>query len=89
MLGPERLLPQQPPYAEVILAEDDPFNTPEDVAALKAVASKYRVTLLPRGGHLGFVNDPWTKAKLLELFNTPAPAAAPPKLSARIIELKK
>lgn len=63
----KNLLVRQPPYSEVILAEDDPFDRKEDVAELKAQAS-VPVTVLPRGGHLGFVSAPWTKAKLLTLF---------------------
>jgi predicted alpha/beta-fold hydrolase len=66
----ETLLASQPVYSETILAEDDPFNDPVDVAA---IVTKFRspvLTVLPRGGHLGYVNDPWTKAKLLTLFKT-------------------
>lgn len=63
------LLRRQPPYSEVILAADDPFDRPEDIADLKAQASA-PVTVLPHGGHLGFVSAPWTKAKLLTLFKS-------------------
>jgi len=63
----KNLLARQPPYSEVILAEDDPFDRKEDIADLKAQAS-VPVTVLPNGGHLGFVSAPWTKAKLLTLF---------------------
>ncbi|HYF51531.1 MAG TPA: alpha/beta fold hydrolase [Planctomycetota bacterium] len=66
----ENLLQKQPPYSETIIAEDDPFNEASDTSD---IISKFRgngLTVLPHGGHLGFVNDPWTKAKLLSLFKT-------------------
>ena len=66
------LLPKQPPGAEVILAEDDPFNSPESLAELKKQAHKGSLTVLPRGGHLGYAACAWTKAKLLRLF-APSP----------------
>ena len=64
-----RLLASQPRNSEVILAADDPFNTEEDFARLEDSADRSLLTLLPAGGHLGFVNEAWTKAKLLTLFN--------------------
>ncbi|MCY3017585.1 MAG: alpha/beta fold hydrolase [Planctomycetota bacterium] len=70
------LLQKQPPCSELILAEDDPFDLPEDVAELKKAAANKRAVFLPRGGHLGYVNEPWTKAKLLTLFKSPAPQTA-------------
>jgi len=62
------LLQHQPPYSETILADDDPLNAPEDISLLKSRTGTARLTLLPRGGHLGYVSNPWTKAKLLTLF---------------------
>jgi predicted alpha/beta-fold hydrolase len=69
--------------SEVIIAEDDPFNMPDDLTDLRSSSSTARITFLPTGGHLGFVSDPWTKAKLLSLFKclptevAPAPAPMP------------
>jgi hypothetical protein len=79
------LVVRQPAYSETILSVDDPFNTSDDLADLKVCAKDARLTLLPTGGHLGFVGDPWTKAKLLSIFRctavnnapTQAPAPAP------------
>ncbi len=71
LVGPaelDRLLLNQLPVTEVILAEDDPFNLPEDLARAREVKGA-ALTVLPRGGHLGFVNEPWTKARLLKLFS--------------------
>ena len=62
------LLGRQPAGTEIVIAEDDPLDTPADMAAFKAQAAGKRVTLLPRGGHLGYINEPWTKAKLMTLF---------------------
>jgi predicted alpha/beta-fold hydrolase len=66
------LIAQQPPGAEVILAEDDPFNSPESLAELKQRAHNHNLTVLPRGGHLGYAASGWTKTKLLQLFSTAA-----------------
>jgi pimeloyl-ACP methyl ester carboxylesterase len=73
------LVQKQPAHSEAILSEDDPFNTPEDLADLKQCAANARLVLLPCGGHLGFVSDPWTRAKLLSIFKAPpvAPAETP------------
>jgi predicted alpha/beta-fold hydrolase len=71
LVGPaelSNLLKNQPACSETILSEDDPFNRTEDMLELKKIGSD-NLTILPRGGHLGFVNEPWTKAKLLNLFN--------------------
>ena len=69
------LMPKQPAFTEVILAEDDPFNTPEDAASFKVRWVGHGATVLPRGGHLGFIGDKWTKAKLLSIFKIPPPAS--------------
>jgi predicted alpha/beta-fold hydrolase len=62
------LLKRQPSTTETILTADDPLNTPGDLARLRACMAEGRVTLLPNGGHLGYVNNPWTRAKLLSMF---------------------
>lgn len=63
------LLLKQPAHSETIIAADDPLNRPEDFEAVKAASKGLRVTILEHGGHLGFVNEAWTKAKLLTLFD--------------------
>lgn len=72
------LLEKQPAYSETILAEDDPFNTPEDMENLKTLASSLPLTVLPRGGHLGFINESWTRAKLLTIFKSATTLPASP-----------
>jgi predicted alpha/beta-fold hydrolase len=79
LMGPielRNLVEKQLPTTQVIISEDDPFNTPEDLAELKSqvnASSNSNVTFLNYGGHLGFVNEAWTKAKLLSLFKPAAP----------------
>lgn len=37
--------------------------------AFKKFATGKRVTILPNGGHLGYVGLDWTRAKLMTLFD--------------------
>jgi len=67
-----RLLQEQPAYSETIISADDPFNTLEDLNKFKGCAVGHRLTVLPRGGHIGYMSDEWTRAKLLTL-TSPAP----------------
>jgi len=60
---------RQPAYSETIIAVDDPLNTPEDTKTFVAFAAGKRVTILSRGGHLGYVCQEWTKNKLMTLFD--------------------
>jgi predicted alpha/beta-fold hydrolase len=62
------LIKNQSGGTEVIVTADDPLNNPEDKAQLQACAAEGRVTMLPKGGHLGYVNNPWTRTKLLSMF---------------------
>jgi predicted alpha/beta-fold hydrolase len=79
------LMRHQPPCTEAILSSDDPFNAPQDIAEVRDQAKELSVTILPRGGHLGYIADPWTRAKLLTLFDCAAKPAAPatPPVQAR------
>jgi len=64
------LISKQPPgTTQVILAQDDPLDSAEDMASFKSFAQGKPVTILPRGGHLGYVNADWTKTKVLALFD--------------------
>ena len=73
------LLPKQASHTEVIIAADDPFNTAEDLMALDSVKKECALNVLKGGGHLGFVAENWTKAKLLTLFKTSAAELASSK----------
>lgn len=63
------LIEKQPATSEVILAQDDPLDTQSDMASFKTFATGKRVTILPNGGHLGYVSEDWTRAKLMKLFD--------------------
>lgn len=65
------LLKVQPAYSEAIIAADDPFNAPDEFEKVASSGSS-QLTILPRGGHLGYVSNPWTKAKLMSLFEGPS-----------------
>ena len=63
-----KILPRLPDYAEVVIAANDPFDTPEDIAAAKAADIHHRLTVVPVGGHLGFLAAHWTLVKALRIF---------------------
>lgn len=78
------LLAHQPAYSQTILAVDDPLDLPSDMAELRAFAAQRpgAVVFLPHGGHVGYVSNRWTRAKLLSVFNRqvesqPVPASIP------------
>jgi len=64
------LLDKQPSFSQLVIAEDDPLNSAEDLSTLKAKYAEPSLLLLPHGGHLGYVNTPWVKAKLLSIFKS-------------------
>ncbi len=63
-----KILPRLPSYAEAVVAENDPFDTPEDIAVAKAADVNHRLTVVPVGGHLGFISADWTLVKALRIF---------------------
>jgi len=70
------LIDKQPAYSQIIMALDDPLNTLTDTEALQQQVTGRNIIFLPIGGHLGFVNAAWTKAKLLSLFKPATQTAA-------------
>jgi predicted alpha/beta-fold hydrolase len=62
------LLRGQPAYVETIIAKDDPFDTQADMDEFLSATARQNVTVLGRGGHLGYVGNDWTRAKLLSIF---------------------
>lgn len=64
----EALMRDQPTETEVIEAADDPFNDPHELAAVRQLRFPCRLTVLPCGGHLGYIYHPWIRANLLKLF---------------------
>jgi hypothetical protein len=67
------LVKDQPAFVETIIAKDDPFDTTEDMDEFIREATNHRVTVLDRGGHLGYVGNDWTRAKLISIFHETAP----------------
>jgi len=65
------LLPAQPNFCEVIEAANDPFNTPDQLELLQRQNAGQRLTIIPHGGHLGYMSDSWTRSKLISLFGQP------------------
>lgn len=63
-----KLMEGAPPYVRAIVAEDDPFNAPEDMAVLKQKADPKLVEILPNGGHMGFMASAFTFGHLVHLF---------------------
>ncbi len=57
-----------PQNVQVIMTRDDPLNDPDELMALESSAPRGVLTVLPRGGHLGYLNTEWAKAKLHSLF---------------------
>ena len=62
-----KLLEGAPGYLRVIVAEDDPFNAPEDVAKLKGAGQK-NMTFLANGGHMGYIASAFTFGHLVHMF---------------------
>ena len=62
------VLPHQPEFTQAFIACDDPLNRPEDLEVLKQCTTCNHLQILNGGGHLGFVNDPWTRTKLENIF---------------------
>jgi predicted alpha/beta-fold hydrolase len=63
-----KILPKLPEYAEAVVAANDPFNTAEDLQEAKAADINHRMTVLPNGGHLGFIASDWILVKSLRIF---------------------
>jgi len=66
------LMQHQPSFSETIIAADDPLNAPEELEDVKECAAQLRLTIWPRGGHMGYIMDPQTHEKLLSLFTSRA-----------------
>ena len=83
-----RLLPKLPAWAEVIVASNDPFISEQDLADAKAADKNRNLTVVPRGGHLGFISADWTLVKALRIFKRKG-GEAPPSPDAPAIEDKR
>jgi len=62
------LLKGNPANVHVVLAADDPLNDPAQLVELRKHVKPDRLTVLPRGGHMGYVGTKWAKARVQRLF---------------------
>ncbi len=75
------LLAKQPAYSQLIMAEDDPLNSKDDTTLVKEKFTGPGLVMLPHGGHLGFVNTAWAKAKLVSIFKSQSQPTTSAELS--------
>jgi pimeloyl-ACP methyl ester carboxylesterase len=68
-----KILPRLPDYADAVVAANDPFNTAEDLADVKAADVNKRLIVVPNGGHLGLLYADWTLVKCLRMFKERRP----------------
>ena len=52
----------------IVLTADDPLNDPTLVKYIRRELPGSKLTMLPRGGHLGFVGCRWSKDRIQQLF---------------------
>ena len=65
------LMRDQSPNAEIIIAANDPMNRTGALQDLQDCATDVRLTLLPGGGHVGYIDTQDTRNRLLALFENP------------------
>ena len=84
----DRLLPNLPDYAEIVIAENDPLNKIDDLSMLKSIDGGKHVTVLPTGGHLGMITSEWALIKAHHFFDK---AAGPdhPVVKPASVEVKQ
>jgi predicted alpha/beta-fold hydrolase len=73
----DRVLKACPNTVHCVLAQDDPLNDSTDLQLLKLNTPAEKLTVLPRGGHLGYVGCDWTMRQVLKMFEKPEPVKAP------------
>ena len=84
----DRLLPNLPDWAEIVIAENDPLNKIDDLSMLKSIDGGKHVTVLPTGGHLGMITSEWALIKAHHFFDK---AAGPdhPVVKPASVEVKQ
>lgn len=63
-----RLLQNCPANAQLVIAVDDPLNDPSELSTLRSMLPSDRLTVLPRGGHMGYNATQWVKSRIARLF---------------------
>ena len=62
------ILKNNPPNTHAVIAADDPLNSPEDLDALQKSVDPKILTVLPNGGHLGFMGSYWSFYQVKQMF---------------------
>ena len=62
------LMKGAPNFVQVVIAEDDPLNQPEDLQVLKRELKAPQLLLIPHGGHLGMSGTKWFQALMAKFF---------------------
>lgn len=70
------LLMQTGSNVQVIVAANDPLNPAGSVEKLLQASGSEKVTVLPRGGHMGYFDAAWTRRNLEKLFPQAASVSA-------------
>jgi len=63
-----KLLHKAPGNVQVIIARDDPLNDIQALVDLEGQVSTSTLTVLPRGGHLGYVGCNWSRNRVVNIF---------------------
>jgi hypothetical protein len=63
-----RLMQNCPKNTNLVIAADDPLNDPAELNILRSVVPSDRLTVLPRGGHMGYNATQWVKGRVARLF---------------------
>lgn len=63
-----KLLQSCPDNVHAVITDDDPLNDETLVRYCQRDVPPNKLTVLPRGGHLGFVSCQWAKARVLQMF---------------------
>jgi predicted alpha/beta-fold hydrolase len=63
-----KLLQNCPSNTHVVIAVDDPLSDPSELSVLRSMLSSDRLTVLPRGGHMGYNATQWVKNRVARLF---------------------
>jgi len=64
----KKLLNGAPNFVQVVIAEDDPLNDPDDLEALKKTIKEPQLLTIPHGGHLGFTGTRWFQTLMAKFF---------------------
>lgn len=64
----KKLLNGAPNFVQVVIADDDPLNTPEDLAQVKEALKEPQLLLIPHGGHLGYTGTQWFQTLMAKFF---------------------